>query len=450
MQLNHIYHLYRRAAFGILPGEVELLNGLSREECVDRLFEASEAPTMIDIGLEEFDALFKDNKQPRVKQFRSLVLQTKERHLELNSKWLDRMIYSTQGLNERMTLFWANIFVCRDNVITFIQQYNNTLREHALGSFSELVKAVSREPAMMKYLNTNQNVQREPNENFARELMELFTLGEGNYSETDIKEAARAFTGYNFRLDGSFRFAYRHHDFGEKEFFGWKGNFQGDDIIDIICNEKACANYICQRLYRYFVSDRQNDDHILEMTEVFYRNYEIKDVLRHMFLSDWFYDDSVVGNKIKSPIDLLVSINRIVPYEFENPKKLVFVQRLLGQSPLQPPNVAGWEGGRSWINSNTLMLRMKLPSLLVGNGIIPSSELSAEFGKRYFGEKLTAVRDWSDFDEKYGKLDRVQLALAICGTELNPGSKELLSKYENLGNREYAIQLMSLPEFQLS
>ena len=419
MKLSEVYHLYRRAGFGILPKEARRMTKLPREEVVDQLFSNSRNPGRIDIGLGEFEAIFDRTGEIKLKKFRNLVKKTRERHLELSAAWMNRMIYSEQSLNERMTLFWANIFV-------------------------------SREPAMMKYLNTNQNKRNHPNENFARELMELFTLGEGQYTETDIKEAARAFTGYNFKLDGSFRFVLRKHDFGEKEFMGWKGNFQGDDIINIICNERGCARYICERMYRYFVNDKLNKAHVESMTDVFYRNYDIAEVMHFMLTSEWFYDSINIGSKIKSPIDLLVSINNVVPYRFEENKHLIFVQRLLGQSLLQPPNVSGWGEGRDWISSNTLMLRLKLPAVFVGEGVIPSSNLAYQFGRRYFGDQLKVKENWKAFEENYGVLDREELAIAVCASELTEGSKKLLTRYENYSIKEYAIQLMSLPEFQLS
>ncbi len=146
-----------------------------------------------------------------------------------------------------MTLFWANVFVCRDNNILHIHQYNNVLRENSLGDFRGFVKAISKEPSMIKYLNLKQNVKKKPNENFARELMELFTLGVGNYKEEDIKESARAFTGYSFNKKGDFILRDKRHDTGSKTFFDKTGNFNGDDIIDIILNKNNVLGLFVQK-----------------------------------------------------------------------------------------------------------------------------------------------------------------------------------------------------------
>ena len=174
-----------------------------------------------------------------------------------------------------MTLFWTNHFVCQNNQIQFIQQYHNTVRANALGNLGDFTKAVAKEPAMLAYLNNKQNKKGSPNENFARELMELFTLGQNQYTEKDIKEAARAFTGYNNDYKGNFVFRKRQHDHEPKTFFGKTGNFTGDDIIDIILEKKECATFICKKIYAYFVNDKINEQHINEMISVFYKDYNI-------------------------------------------------------------------------------------------------------------------------------------------------------------------------------
>jgi len=214
--------------------------------------------------------------------------------------------------------------------------FNNILRENALGNFGDFVKEVSKSASMIKYLNAKQNKKQRPNENFARELMELFTLGVGNYSENDIKESAKAFTGWNHKLNGDFILKTKQHDFGEKEFFGETGKFDGEDIINIILQQKQCSTFICEKIYSYFVSTDINAAHINEMVDVFYPNYDISKLMHHLFMSKWFYNDEFIGTKIKSPIELIVGINNTVPIKFKKDKQLVYLQKILGQQLLNP------------------------------------------------------------------------------------------------------------------
>jgi uncharacterized protein (DUF1800 family) len=167
--------------------------------------------------------------------------------LKTKYAWIKRLSENDTILREKMTLFWANVFVCRGNNIIHTQQYHNVLRENSLGDFRNFVEAVSKEASMIKYLNLNRNVKKNPNENFARELMELFTLGVGNYKEKDIKESARAFTGNNFNKDGTFNLKKKRQDIDSKTFFGKTGNFNGDDIIDIIKNKNSVQNLFAQK-----------------------------------------------------------------------------------------------------------------------------------------------------------------------------------------------------------
>jgi len=450
MELRHIYHLYRRAGFGVLPEKAIRLTHLSRTAVVDALFSASEEYTPLNINLSVFEDFFRRNPNPKFKEFKPLIKETNHLHFELNKAWLERLCNPSEEINERMTLFWANVFVCKDNVVPYVQKYNNTLRKYALGNFKDFIKAVSKEPAMIKYLNTNKNRKDYPNENFGRELMELFTLGAGNYTEKDVREAARAFTGYGFKINGNFQLYSKQHDYGIKNFMGWKANLDGDDIIAIICKQRACAEFICTKLYTYFVNEKPNDVHIAALVDAFYPGYEIKDVMQYMFTTDWFYAEENIGTKIKSPIDLLTSINKVVPYHFTERKEHIYIQRLTGQLLMHPPNVAGWKGGRSWINTNTLMVRLKLPSVLLGNGFVPYSKPPHDYNARSFGDRLSIKKKWRLFDRHYGELKKGELIEAICAVNLQPGTTTMLDSNEQYTQRELSIQLMSLPEFQLT
>jgi len=459
MKIKHIQHLNARAGFGLLPSELQKLNSQSKEAILLELFSKSEIVETLELDLSEFNNLIRDNSMKAMdeKAQRKLRQNSREKVKELNYAWIDRLRDSDTVLREKMTLFWANVFVCKDNSIWHIQQYNNTLREHALGNFGAFVKAIAREPSMSKYLNNRQNVKESPNENFARELMELFTLGEGNYTEQDIKESAKAFTGWSFRQDGQFFLRKRKHDYGTKTFIGKTGEFDGDDMIDIILEQKQCARFICSKIYRYFVNPEINEPLLNEITEVFYKDYDIKKLMQHIFSSEWFYDQKNIGAKIKSPIELLVGIQRIVPLEFQKPQQLLYVQKMMGQILLNPPNVSGWKQNRSWIDSNTLLFRMKLASLLLNNAVInldEKGEFEDTFEAYYAKEKarkrfLKTTKNWKIFNEEYNSLNPKQLKESLIMASIDKDTDELLDNLSIRSNRDYLIQLMSIPEYQL-
>ena len=331
------------------------------------------------------------------------------------------------------------------------------LRRNALGNFRTFVKEMSKEPSMNKYLSNKQNIKQSPNENFARELMELFTLGIGNYTEEDIKESARAFTGWSFNKEGDYILKKRKHDFGEKTFMGKTGKFDGDDIIDIILEQKQCSRFICDKAYRYFVNPVANEKHVEELTEIFYKDYDINDLMMHIFNSDWFYSDENIGVKIKSPIELLVGIKSIVPVEFKKEKQQIYLQKMMGQVLLLPPNVAGWKGNRNWIDSNTLMFRLKLASAMLNKGIITLDEkgdLEDTYEDYYNknqrrGKFLKLNLDWDAFDANFANVSPSEMKDIFIASKIDKDTEALLFNLKFESKREYCIQLMSIPEYQL-
>lgn len=456
MKNQDLKHLYWRAGFGITPNQLNMLSKTDKRQVVDALFKESSEMTTLEVDTSDLSHFTKEylkaNKDKR-KVFRDL---SNDKLKELNAAWIERLVTTTEILREKMVLFWANHFVCRDQHIFYVQQYNNILRKHALGHFGDFVKAISKEPAMINYLNNNFNRRQKPNENFARELMELFTLGEGHYSETDVKESARAFTGYNFVWEGQFILRKFHHDYQNKTFFGETGRFYGDDIIDIILKQKQCARFVCGKIYRYFVNDTINDQHIEELTSIFYEDYNIENLMRYIFMSDWFYDNENKGVKIKSPMEVLVGLRRTVSVQFEGSKDLLKIQKLLGQILLNPPNVAGWKGGKNWIDSNTLMLRLKLPSILLANAKISTRE-KGEFEdsfKKYYAKNrknkfVNTKVDWEFFDKQFGVLSIDDLTSQLLVPKLSAGTKSYLKTLSKTSKHEYCVQLMSLPEYQM-
>ena len=462
MKKIEIQHLFWRANFGIDFNEFEKIKRKSKYKIVQKLFSDSKEFIPIKLDLSELSEVkFKSNKELKkdfteieIRKFRN---KQQKKVNELNYSWIDRLSGSNTLLREKMTLFWANVFVCRDNDIFFIERYNNTLRKHALGNFKAFVKAIAREPSMSKYLNNKQNVKRKPNENFARELMELFTLGIGNYSEQDIKESARAFTGWSFKKNGDFNLKKRQHDFDEKTFFGKTGTFNGDDIIDIILEQKQCARFICTKVDKYFVNPIVDEKRLEEITTVFYKNYDIEKLMKHIFKSNWFYEDKNIGVKIKSPIELLVGVHKIVPVVYKKKARLNYLQKMMGQTLLYPENVAGWKGGTNWIDSNTLMFRMKLSALILNNAIInlvEKGEFEDTFDKYYKNTKkrnkyIQTTPDWTAFNTKFKDLNDNEFMNFLIISKIDKDTIKFLSSLEIKSKKEFCVQLMSIPEYQL-
>ncbi len=456
METRHIQHLYNRIGFGITPKTITQMYGLQKAEIVDLLFKTSQAfnPIQIDISfLDNYTVHdFKDKKRRK-----EIMKISRKKIITLNQAWLDRILNPKELLREKMTLFWANHFVCEDKHVLFAQQYNNTLRENALGNFKTFVKAIAKEPAMLKYLNNKQNKKSSPNENFARELLELFTIGQGNYTEHDIQESARAFTGYNHTVNGDFIVHKKHQDQGLKTFMGQTGHYDGDAIIDIIVSQEQCARFVCKKIYQYFVNENINTKHVDEMISIFYPSYDIETLMRYILNSEWFYNETNIGTKIKSPIELIAGIHTTIPFKLNNKKQGVLLQKLLGQVLLFPPNVAGWKGGRSWIDSNTIVTRLRLPSVLLNNAQITYSDKGGleddvndlknqKLRKKTFIETSTK---WTVFEENYKNLFPEDLTTSLLATGVNKGVYELLEQSKSVSKKDFCIQLLSLPEYQL-
>ncbi|MBC2844065.1 DUF1800 domain-containing protein [Winogradskyella flava] len=456
MTRKELQHLYWRAGFGMDHKKANTY-AKNRKSVVDALITDSNTVTPLDIDLSYLDGIDPIDLRNHPSLAREITQKGRKKVRELNPIWVQRLIDPKELLRERMTLFWANHFVCRDQNPKHALHYNNSLRSFALGDFRAFVKAISKEAAMLKYLNGKQNRKRKPNENFARELMELFTLGEGHYTEKDIKESARAFTGYNHNFSGEFVFRERQHDDGSKVFLGSIGRYDGDDIIDIILEKKQCARFISEKVYRYFVNPIPNKTHISAMTDVFYKDYNIEDLMRFVFMSDWFYAEENIGSKIKAPVEFLVGIANTVPVKFERKKDILVIQRLLGQILLDPPNVAGWKGDKAWIDANTIMSRLKIPSLLLNNALISLKEygdFNDKFKNQYFKrskDKLPfkTLPNWDAFLENFKSIETENLSEIIIQGNINRGTADYLKTLSKASKRDYCVQLMSLPEYQM-
>ena len=290
--------------------------------------------------------------------------------------WLERMRESVDPLEEKMTLFlhghFATSFVKVKNAY-FMWRQNQTFREHARGNFNTLVKAMSRDPAMIVWLDLRESRAEHPNENFAREVMELFTLGEGHYTEKDVTEGARAFTGY--RIDPrneSFLFQPRQHDSTPKTMLGRNDIFDGDQAIDTITAQPACARFIARKLWTFFAYENPPDALVEALAATMRAHrYEMRPVLRQMFTSQEFYSPQAVREQIKSPVQWLVQTTRELEVTLPPRGPMIGALKQMGQVPFNPPNVKGWDGGKAWISTSTLLTRYNLAGALLGTARSP-------------------------------------------------------------------------------
>ena len=446
-------HLLLRAGFGANLSQIKNLDQVSLTEIWKKL--ATNDP-LIPIQLKEAGPDFDYQQLSKMDAEMKKEVQKKNRrsNLEINLKFLNQMVHSEDQLREKMAFFWHGHFATRVVNSRFNLQLLNTIREKSLGNFGDLLKAVSQSPAMLQFLNNQQNKKGHPNENFAREVMELFTLGRGNYTEKDVQEGARAFTGWSFLPDGSFFERPRQHDFGPKTFLGKTGNFDGNDALNIILEQKGTAKFIVTKIYKFFVNEKINPGIIEHLSDQFYDSkYDIKKLMTEIFTSKWFYNEENIGTKIKSPIELMAGIMRTLPMELEKPENLIVYQKLLGQMLLYPPNVAGWPSGNSWIDSSTLMLRLQIPQ--IWSGLRPleleaKSDDDVEMGlknnqMRNKGFKNpNIIIDWNLVESTFKNKSISDYLL-----QTKSSNEKIIDQFSDSSLKLKIINVMSTPEFQL-
>jgi uncharacterized protein (DUF1800 family) len=367
-----------------------------------------------------------------------------QKAFELQSWWLTEMLVTPSPLTEKMTLFWHNHFVSSQQKVRSPQlmyRQNVLLRRHAFGNFTALLHAVARDPAMVIYLDSASNRKGQPNENFAREVMELFTLGEGHYTERDIKEAARAFTGWGVDPDrGEFVFRRIAHDDGVKTVLGRRGNLDGDAVLGILLAQPQTAELIVAKLWREFVAPDPDPGEVRRIAQVFRESgYEIRPALRALLTSDSFYEPGNRAVLIKSPVELVVGTLRQFSFATGEPLPFALGVAVLGQSLFSPPNVKGWPGGEMWINSTTLLARKafldrlfrveETRAMMAEGGRLEPPKIAERMAggrERYLQAMLDVQFDggkWlSQFDDHPQLLQRVVLASAPV-TEPPPGTQ---------------------------
>ena len=460
MDQRAIQHLYLRAGFGKSYRFIQQRKNKSAKELVDELFRDSKHESSlklkksIAVDYKDFKTLSKEEKKERRKEAR-------ERSKLLNAAWIRQMAYGKGDLREKMTFFWHDHFASTHLFPRFLKDQHNLLRKHALGSFRELLHAISKDPMMLQYLNNQQNKKAHPNENFAREVLELFTLGRGHYTENDIKEAARAFTGWGFNLEFKYVFRKYQHDFGEKTVLGKTGNFSGEEVLDIILEQKRCAYYISEKLYRFFVNEKPDPIIIRNLSESFYQSdYNVEQLLRKIFTSDWFYTPKNTGTRIKSPVEYLVGLHKLLDIDFKQDLALLNIQKILGQVLFKPPNVSGWPSGQAWIDSSTLLFRMKLPEVLFRQAEIPfspkdSGDNNDQFRMNAGFKKIEADMNWKVFAGQLSQIQDQHLPQALANYLLQPqtDASKISSQLKASGREDMikhaTLALLTLPEFQL-
>ena len=368
-------HLYDRAGFGARRDELQRAVSMGQEACVDALFELSEYEPFpavryeLDVNSPSMgQRRGAEPSEERREAVRDLRRDDLRQLSEFRAWWVRRMIDSEDPLRERMTLFWHGHFTSGFREVRSSQEMiaqNELFRAGGLGSFALLLHDIARDAAMLEYLDNDVNRVGEPNENFARELLELFTLGEGNYTEQDVREVARAFTGWSDRR-GEFRFGPLRHDNGRKTVLGESGRLGGNDVLDLLLEQDACPRWIAGNVIEYFEGIWPAEARLEQYAQLLLdADYELEPLLRALFLDPDFYRAEVVGMRVASPIDYLVGIARRLGLD-PPPGLIAGAGRILGENLLEPPNVEGWEGGLAWITTSSLMSRANLAGVLLG------------------------------------------------------------------------------------
>lgn len=422
-------HLYRRAGFGATPAELDTAVKAGPMNAVQTLLSETTEPQSY---LTQMSSLADA----------SLATGNPER---LSAWWAYRMLSTPAQLLEKMTLFWHGHFATsaekvQDAELMFVQ--NQLLRKFAVGDFAGLLLEISRDPAMLVYLDSASNRKAHPNENFAREIMELFCLGEGNYTEQDIRELARCFTGWEVKRR-KFRFNRYQHDSGTKSVLGDSGTFGGEEGVGIVVGQDSAALFIAAKLVKYFVMDEpQPSPELLAPLANFLRDQDMQigPTVQKLLSSNLFYSKHSVGRKVRSPVELAIGFLRTLDGSTDSYKLAEALQRL-GQGLLYPPSVKGWDGGRTWINSSTLLARSNLIRSLLEND-------KTRFGKQTLVEHLRKVGANST-DEIIDLLETTLFAVRIPAAAKDRIRRLTRDANETNKLTETVHALCTLPEFQL-
>ena len=385
-------HLLNRAGFGGSPADIENLRLMGPDGAVQWLVNYERVPddtpapdwTQNLSGNEALqrDAIYRVANLETRHELQLLNNADDNRHIaDLRYWWIRRMALGPRPFQEKMTLFWHGHFATSYEKVRspyFLWLQNETMRQNATGTFPALLTAIAEDPAMLDYLDGERSNRNKPNENFAREVMELFTLGEGNYSEQDVQQLAKAFTGWGLTKDRlHYEYHPGNHDPGPKTIFGQTANFTGEEALQLICNQPACAPFLVSKLWRYFVQDQPPPAVIKQLAAEFTASgMDLKRLAARIFRAQEFYAPEVIRAQIKSPVQWVIAaahqLEAPLPTE---PMTLVMLVQL-GQELFQPPNVKGWDGGVAWITTNSLLDRYNFAAALVEGQRVPLPTLT--------------------------------------------------------------------------
>jgi uncharacterized protein (DUF1800 family) len=420
-------HLYRRAAFGGSKAEIDVALRQSPIEVINGLADSNTA---------KFDA--------ESKQMASSILATGDPK-QLAGWWTYVLLKSPAPLKERMTLFWHGHFAtsaAKVNDPMAMLEQNQLLRKYALGDFRAMVHGIARDPAMLIFLDSVTNRKAHANENFARELMELFCLGEGNYSEKDVQELARCFTGWEIKSK-EFKFNRFQHDEGEKNILAKQGKFPDGESIDWVLQQQSASRFIAGKLFQQFIWDEPAppEDLLAPLAASLRSGWNIGVVVKQILASNLFFSPEAIGGKVRSPVDFGVGTLRSLEGAANAPQ-LADAMQQIGQGLFYPPNVKGWDGGRTWINASTILGRANLVAQLL-------SDNHTRFG----GKKLDAylvTYGAKSREEKLDLLEKLLLATQLAEAQ----HATLVGLAKNASSDEKATEellraLVALPEYQL-
>jgi uncharacterized protein (DUF1800 family) len=372
-------HLLNRAGFGGPPAEIAKLLSLGPEAAVahfvdfEKIADSTPDPEWAKPDperMKKFMEARQASEEERRRRLREIQRADRQHMIELRGWWLERMAKGPRPLQEKMVLFWHGHFATSVEKVReayLMWRQNELFRRLATANWLAMLIEVAQDPAMLVWLDQAQSRKEHPNENFAREVMELFALGEGHYTEKDITEGARALTGWSYdRLSQKFTSRPFWHDSGEKVIFGKRGNFDGQDFLEMIVLQPQAARFVTAKLWNFFAGQMASEEIVTALAEIFRKsNNTFKPVLRAMFLSEAFYSPSIVRNQVKSPVQWLVGSARMLERELPPPMVCFSLTRNLGQDLFAPPNVKGWDGGLSWITTNNLLARYNEAATLV-------------------------------------------------------------------------------------
>jgi len=387
-------HLLNRAGFGGSPRDIHNLRLMGPDRAVSWLVDYERIPddtpppdwtqNISATELTQRDAIYKmADADTRRELQRMRGNQENKQIADLRYWWMRRMSLGPRPFQEKMTLFWHGHFATSFEKVRspyFLWLQNETLRQNATGNFLTLLISMAEDPAMLDYLDGERSNKGKPNENFAREVMELFTLGEGNYTEQDIQQLARAFTGWGLSKDRlHYEYHLSNHDTGPKTIFGQTGNFTGEEALQLITQQPACAPFLVSKIWRYFVQDQPPAAVVKQLsTEFVAHGLDLGWLMGRIFRSQEFYAPEVVRSQIKSPVQWIISASHQLEAPLPTEAMTLVMLLQLGQELFQPPNVKGWDGGVAWITTNSLLDRYNFAAALVEGQRVPLPALTGQ------------------------------------------------------------------------